>query len=181
MKKIIIIVLLILGAITTQAQEINWVTFEEAIELQKTNPKHIFMDMYTVWCGPCKMLDKNTFKNKSVAAYINKNYYAVKFNAQGNDEITFKGEKFTNPKYDPTKAKRRNSAHQLSSYFGVRVYPTIVFLDENGMLITPLPGYKTPKQIELFLKLFKDDTYKKIKTKKEFTKYRENFKYEFTE
>ena len=41
------------------------------------------MDMYTVWCGPCKMLDKNTFHNKDVADYINKYYYAVKFNAEG--------------------------------------------------------------------------------------------------
>ena len=55
------------------------------------NPKKIFIDAYTVWCAPCKMLDKNTFANKDVANYINKNYYAVKFNAEGNETIKFDG------------------------------------------------------------------------------------------
>jgi thiol:disulfide interchange protein len=42
------------------AQEIKWVSLEKAVELQKKQPKKIIMDMYTAWCGPCKMLDKNT-------------------------------------------------------------------------------------------------------------------------
>ena len=41
-----------LGSVT--AQEINWVTFEEALELQKKKPKKIMIDMYTEWCGPCR-------------------------------------------------------------------------------------------------------------------------------
>ena len=65
------------------AQEINWVTLEKAIELQKKTPKKIMMDVYTSWCGPCKMLDKNTFQNADVVKYVNANYYAVKFNAEG--------------------------------------------------------------------------------------------------
>ncbi|HCY80556.1 MAG TPA: thioredoxin family protein, partial [Xanthomarina gelatinilytica] len=75
----------------------NWVTLEEAVALQKKNPKKIMIDAYTNWCGPCKMLDKNTFKNKDVADYVNKHYYAVKFNAEGNETINFKGNTFTNP------------------------------------------------------------------------------------
>ena len=59
MRKIGYIVLLtLLTAVNSMAQEINWVTFEEALELQKKNPKKIMMDVYTNWCGPCKMLDK---------------------------------------------------------------------------------------------------------------------------
>ncbi|WP_367890032.1 thioredoxin family protein [Polaribacter batillariae] len=139
------------------------------------------MDMYAVWCGPCRILDKNTFQNKSVAAYVNKNYYAVKFNAEGNDEVSFKDKVFKNPNYDPKKAKSRNSGHELSTYFGVRAYPTIVFLDEKAEFIAPIPGYKTPKQLELFLKLFKNDDYKEIKSKEDFVKYQEAFQFEFTE
>ena len=48
------------------------------------------MDVYTNWCGPCKLLDKNTFGNKDVADYINANYYAVKFNGEGDDVVVFK-------------------------------------------------------------------------------------------
>ena len=60
-----------------QSQEINWMSLETAVELQKNTPKKIMMDVYTNWCGPCKLLDKNTFKNKSVVDYVNDNYYAV--------------------------------------------------------------------------------------------------------
>ena len=40
----------------TYSQKVNWVSFEQAVELQKTNPKNIMMDVYTEWCGPCRMI-----------------------------------------------------------------------------------------------------------------------------
>lgn len=181
MKKIILLLTIALLSFNTKAQEINWISFEKAVELQKTNPKKIMMDMYAVWCGPCKLLDKKTFKNKSVAAYVNKNYYAVKFNAEGNEEITFKDRTFKNPNYDLKKAKKRNSGHELSIYFGVNAYPTIVFLDEKAGFIAPIPGYKSPNELEFYLKLFKNDDYKKINSKEEFETYNEKFVYEFVE
>ena len=73
MKKIIGALVLLLS-FSTQAQEINWMTMNEALEAQKENPKKIFMDVYTDWCGPCKLLDKNTFSNKQVAQYVNKHF-----------------------------------------------------------------------------------------------------------
>lgn len=182
MKKYIIITLFsFFVTITSKAQEINWVTLEEAVELQKKNPKKIIMDMYTTWCGPCKMLDRNTFQNKDVAAYVNKHYYAVKFNAEGNDTVKFKDKTFTNPNYDPAKAKRRNSGHQLSRYFSVRSYPTMVFLDEKSEFIAPIVGYKTPRQLELYLKMFKKDEHLGMDTQAKFNAYAKNFKAEFSE
>ena len=50
MKKILLIAVLFI-ALNLNAQEINWVTFEEAIELQKNEPRKIIMDFYTNWCG----------------------------------------------------------------------------------------------------------------------------------
>ena len=165
---------------SVKAQEINWVSLEQAVALQKKQPKKIIMDMYTVWCGPCKMLDKNTFGNADVIAYINKHYYAVKFNAEGNDKVNFKGTVYSNPNYNPSRAKSRNGQHQLTSYFRVTGYPTMVFLDENADFITPLVGYRTPQQLELYLKLFKDNTFKSITTQAEFEVYSDNFKSSFS-
>ena len=161
------------------AQEINWVSFEEAIELQKKAPKKIMMDAYTNWCGPCKMLDKNTFQNEDVANYVNEHFYAVKFNAEGNDEINYNGQKFSNPNYNAALANRRNSAHELSRYFQINAYPTIVFLDEKGSMIFPLKGYKTPAQIELYLKMFNKDDHKTLDTQEKFNEYYKAFKPEF--
>ena len=136
------------------AQEINWVTMDEALELQKKEPKKIFMDVYTNWCGPCKMLDKNTFHNKDVVDYINKHYYAVKFNAEGNSTVTYKDKTFGNPNYDASKANKRNSAHEFSRYLQVRAYPTMVFFDEEGNVISPVTGIFKTTTIGVVLKDF---------------------------
>jgi thioredoxin-related protein len=153
---------------------------DKALELQKNTPKNIMIDIYTTWCGPCKMLDKNTFTNKDLIAFVNANYYAVKFNAEGNESVNYKNRLFENPNYDPAKAKRRNSAHQFSQYLGVRAYPTIVFLDDNAELIAPIPGYQTVQKIEIYLQLFKDQTYKDINSQEAFNTYYKSFKPTFT-
>ena len=57
MNKILYLLLLI-ATTSISAQEINWMTMDEALAAQKEEPKKIFMDVYTTWCGPCKMLDK---------------------------------------------------------------------------------------------------------------------------
>ncbi len=178
MKRILLLLVVFTTAFTN-AQKINWVTFEEALELQKKAPKKIMMDVYTSWCGPCKMLDKNTFHNKDVADYVNKNYYAVKFNAEGNEQINYKGKIFSNPNYNPAKAKSRNSAHELSRYFQVQAYPTIVFLDEKGEVIAPIRGYQRPIELELYLKMFSEDKHKEIDTQEKFNVYYKAFKPEF--
>jgi len=178
MKKILVLITLF-ASVSIYAQEINWVTMEEALELQKKEPRKIIMDVYTNWCGPCKMLDRNTFSNKDVANYINKNYYAVKFNAEGNDELTYKDKTYKNPNFDPEKTKRRNSSHEFARFMQVRGYPGLVFFDEKGEYITPIIGYKTPQQLELYLKLFKDTKYKEMKTQDDFDKYYKAFKATF--
>ncbi|MDU8885177.1 thioredoxin fold domain-containing protein [Yeosuana sp. MJ-SS3] len=180
MKKAIILLLcLAFVGFNSVAQEINWVSLEEAIALQKKNPKKIIMDAYTEWCGPCKMLDRNTFHNNDVVNYINEHFYAVKFNAEGNETITYQGKTFDNPNYDPAKAKRRNGTHRLTSYLKVSAYPTLVFFDEKGDYITPIVGYQTPQQLELYLKLFKDDHHKNMKSQEDFNDFYEAFKPEF--
>jgi len=51
--------------------KINWMSFEEAYELNKTQPKKIFIDMWTYWCGWCKRMDATTFTNPVVVEYMN--------------------------------------------------------------------------------------------------------------
>lgn len=180
MKNLVITLLLAIFTVgTVAAQEINWVTLEEAIELQKKKPKKIMIDVYTKWCGPCKMLDKNTFSNKDVANYVNENFYAVKFNAEGNEVVNYKGKEYSNPSYDPAKANRRNGVHKLTREFGVNAYPTIVYLDEKLEIISPIKGYQTPAQIELYLKMFASDDYKELTTQEAFNEYYLAFKGEF--
>lgn len=172
MKKIILLAFLSVFALEiANAQVINWVSLDQALALQKKEPRKIIMDVYTNWCGPCKMLDKNTFQNKDVAAYVNKHYYAVKFNAEGNDVIKYDGKTFSNPNFNADLVNKRNGVHDLTMYLKVSAYPTIVFFNEESQVLTPLKGYQNPQQLELYLKLFKNNDHKDLKTQDDFNAY----------
>lgn len=183
MKKTILLVAIILISLGLKAQEnkseIHWMTFTEALAAQKKNPKKIMMDIYTNWCGPCKLMDKKTFTNKDLITYVNTNFYAVKFNGEGSGTIKYDGQTFKNLRYDPKKKFGRNSPHQLTDYLQIQGFPSILFFDVDGSLIAPLSGYRTAKQLELFLKLFKTDKFKEIKSEDAFIKYQKDFVYEF--
>jgi len=180
MKKIVLIVILAVTVVTVKAQksEINWMSLEEAVQAQAKNPKKIMMDVYTSWCGPCKMLDKNTFQNPDVVKYVNENYYAVKFNAEGKEQINFKETVFKNPNYDPKKIGR-NAQHELAAALRISAYPTIVFFNENGETLLPVPGYKSPSQLELYLKLFFNDDHQTINDQAQWDQYQKDFVFEF--
>ena len=56
MKFYILPVLILFSSFNLVSQSINWVTMDKALELQKNTPKNIMIDIYTTWCGPCKMI-----------------------------------------------------------------------------------------------------------------------------
>ena len=85
------VVLLAPGSLIAQDAKVKWISIEEAEKLNKQEPRKIMVDVYTDWCGWCKKMDKETFSHPVIAEYINKNYYAVKLDAEGKDEITFSG------------------------------------------------------------------------------------------
>ena len=153
MKKVLLILLLVtFSTIVAQDDKINWLSIEEVEVLQQKEPRKVLMDVYTTWCGPCKMMMRNTFTNKDVINYVNKNFYAVKFDAESGDDVTFKGTSYKNPSYNPN--ARRKSPHQFAQALGISSYPTIIYMDEEMNIIAPIKGYQTPGQIELYLRLF---------------------------
>ena len=170
---VLLLSLLLVGSLS-QAQEIEWMTMNEALEAQKEDPKKIFMDVYTTWCGPCKLMDRNTFKNPQVISFINDNYYAVKFNAEGTEPIDYQGFVYTNPNYEEGK-RGRNATHFFADALNLYGYPSIVFFRKDGTLIQALPGYKSPKQIEIYLKMIANDDYKDLTTQEAWKAYQENF------
>lgn len=167
------LILFLIGYSVTSAQ-VNWMTLNEALAAQKSNPKKIVIDVYTTWCGPCKLLDKNTFGNPEVSAFINANYYPVKFNAEGKELVSYNGNQFNNPQYDPNR-KGRNARHQFTAYLGITGYPTVAFFDENANYLTPIVGYHNVQQMEFYLKLFASDDYKNLKSQEDFAAYYKNF------
>ncbi|MDR2064105.1 MAG: DUF255 domain-containing protein [Prevotellaceae bacterium] len=157
-KQIFSVLILLLSGYAINAQDatqIKWHTANEAFELQKQKPKKILMDVYTNWCGWCKRMDASTFTNPKVVEYLNKYYYCVKFNAEGNENVTFREINFANDgKYG------KSHSFAVAVLQGKMSYPSIAYFDEKSQLITAVAGYMTPEQILPILAYFGEDNYK---------------------
>ena len=140
----------------SQSEKIKWIEPEEIIEFQQSNPKKIMIDLYTDWCGWCKVMDRTTFSDKNVAEKINSNFYPIKINAEYKGEI-----KFNNKTYKYLNAKPRG-INELAYYLtnGQLSYPMTIFLDEEFRIITLLPGYHKSNFFKSVLDYIGEDYWK---------------------
>lgn len=136
---------------------IKWYSWEEAIAAAEKQPKKLFVDVYTEWCGWCKRMDASTFTDPAVIKYMNANFYAVKLDAEQKGDIQYKGQKLV----FRADAGRRG-VHELaySLLNGRMGYPSFVYLDEKQDRITISPGYKTPDILIKELKYVSEGHYK---------------------
>lgn len=119
MKKIILSMVLLLGtSVYAQNRSIDFKTasLREAFKLAKEQHKMIFVDCYTVWCGPCKGMDKLVFTQDSVADFFNSH--------------------FINVKMDMEKAE----GPAILKTYDVGAFPTYLLFDEDGKQIYKFVG-----------------------------------------
>jgi len=138
-----------------EKEKIRWITVNELTQAYKKEPRPVIFDVYTDWCGWCKVMDKETYAKEKVAAYINQHYYAVKFNAESTETVVFGGKK-----YGYNAANRSND---FAGYllFGQLSFPTTVFLSSLDARPSPLAGFLKPAELEAPLKYFGDGAYQK--------------------
>jgi len=154
----VLISFFLLGPIHSEAQKVQWMSFEEAIEAQKKEQKKIFVDLYTDWCGWCKRMDKTTMTDPFIIEYLNSNFYPVKFNAEQKESIQFKGKVF---KLRERKGKR--DYHELAAHISRNQlsYPTFIFLNEEAEVIQPVKGYQDATTFKTIMTYIGDDHFKK--------------------
>lgn len=154
------------SASASEPTEIKWMSFEEAVKLAEKKPKKLLIDLYTDWCGWCKRMDATTFRDPVIVKYVSENYYAVKFNAESRDTILFKNTKYSfKPEY-----KANELAVNLMN--GQMSYPTIVYLDEQLNMLSPVPGFQNASSEEMIIKFFGENAHKTTK----WDEYQKNFK-----
>lgn len=108
-------------------------TWEEALQLAKKENKLIFLDIYATWCGPCKQLKKNTFSSSEVGTFYNQNFVNVAFDGEKGDGA------------------------MLMQKYGLRSFPSLLFIDGNGKVVGQTGGFHKPNQlIELGQKFTKN-------------------------
>jgi len=158
MKRLVVIALLMTVYIfnISAQQEIAWMTIKEALIKNQKEPKKIIVDIYTDWCGWCKVMDRSSYSDSIIIEYINANFYPVKFNAEQKEDITL-GEqtyKFV--------ANGRRGYHQLAAAMlqGNLGYPSTVFIDESSTVIYMRQGYLKPSLFDTILKFIGDNHYK---------------------
>ena len=100
-------------------------TWSEALAAAKSQRKLIFVDAYTVWCGPCKAMNRNTFPDQAVGIYFNENFISYKFDME-------KGE-----------------GPEFAENYQVLAYPTLLFINHKGDLVHKAVGYQSPRQLLL--------------------------------
>jgi thioredoxin-related protein len=155
---------------------VHWTDIGTAQKAAKIDGRPLLIDVHTSWCGPCRMLDKNTFHDQRTADYINAHFHPVDFDAEGADTVVYNGQTYVNPSYKPELKGMRNGTHQLTMQIapvnGRVAYPTLVYMDKDGHVLAPVQGYMTPEQIEPVLMYFGEGRY----LKEEFPAFQKTFK-----
>lgn len=108
-------------------------TYAQALAEAKRQNKYLFVDCYTTWCGPCKAMTNNVFPTPEAAAFYNRHYVNYKVDME-------KGE-----------------GPALSKKFGVRAYPTMVFLKPSGELAHKIVGQVGVANLNMEGRLALDD------------------------
>jgi len=157
MKRFALLLGVLSSTLVLAQEKIQWMSIEEAyaLTLNDENPKKIFVDVYTDWCGWCKRMDKATFQNPEVAAYMNAHYYNVKFDAEQKESIEMLGNTF---EFVPQGSR---GYHELAAALlnGKMSYPTVVFMNPKFEMLSPVPGYQEATPFLKVATYFGDDIY----------------------
>lgn len=154
--KYITYLLALLSPFNIFCQDVEWMTWEEAMTAIEKSPRKVLVNVHTEWCSWCKKMDKNTFQDPDIASYINENFYNVYFDAQVKHDIVYQGKVY---KFVKTS---RGGYHELAKELlqGRLSFPTTVFIDEEAILIQPIKGYQKPETFEQIIHYFNEDQYK---------------------
>ncbi len=106
-----------------QFTEKSWA---EILKTAAKEKKLVFVDFYTTWCGPCKMLKRHSFPDKAVGEFFNANFINVSIDAENGEGV------------------------ELANKYSVRAYPTLLVLDKDGKVVHSSLGYMSPEQLLQF-------------------------------
>jgi len=110
MKRTLLLFTAILCPVLGFSQGINFEkgTWKEVLEKAKQTNKPIFVDVYTTWCGPCKMMSKDIFPQEVVGTFFNDKLISYQIDAEKGEGV------------------------DLAKLYTVTAFPTYLFINPKG-------------------------------------------------
>ena len=148
-SKTIILVFALILSTSVKAQEshinfMNQAKWKKVLKMAKKQNKPIFVDAYTTWCGPCKIMDRDVFTNKEVAAFFNENFISVKMDMEKGEGI------------------------QLKSDWDIKAFPTLLYFNTKGEIIHRVVGAYEANEFLNYSKMAVDESKMAINLQKRF-------------
>ncbi|OEU83195.1 MAG: hypothetical protein BA873_11470 [Desulfobulbaceae bacterium C00003063] len=132
-----VIIMVLLPDTFASSEGIKWYSHDEGIATGHSQEKKIYINLHADWCAPCKYMEKTTFSNPTVIAYLNKHFISIKV--------------------DVDKEKK------ISNKYGAIAIPDNWFLFKNGDPIGRRKGYIEPDTFIKILKTVQEDIGEKKK------------------
>jgi len=124
---LIIILIVVLPGVSHPVGPLNWYSFDEGMALGNSQGKKVFIHFWAEWCRYCHKMEKKTFRNPAVVAYLNENFIAVKVDT--------------------------DREQKLADKLGIRSLPDNWFVSETGERLGYRQGYIPP---DTFIKILKN-------------------------
>ncbi|NIQ90570.1 MAG: thioredoxin family protein [Deltaproteobacteria bacterium] len=138
-------------------RQVKWLGFNDGLAKARSEDKPIFLEFYTDWCPYCRKFQKETVNDRKVSRMLAENFVYVRFNAEDTkNRVKFDGKSYTHV--------------ELTQAFGIRSYPSLVFLDSTSKPITMLSGFVPPNQFATVLDYIQQKCYETQVSFNDFTK-----------
>lgn len=111
-----------MAAVATAQTDFRKLTYAEALQAAKAERKQVFVDFFTTWCGPCKLMAREVFPTKTVGDYMNAHFVSLQIDAEKGEGVA------------------------LAQRFKVRAYPTFVIINADDTEAARTEGYRPADQ-----------------------------------
>ncbi|MFN3446924.1 MAG: thioredoxin family protein [Bacteroidia bacterium] len=142
MKKLSVILFFALFIITNSfktAEEIKWLDFNTGYKLAVKKKKIMMVDVYTDWCGWCKVMDRETYAKSEIAALVNQHFVPIKFNPETPNVVyTFEGKEYNG-----------KGLKEIISNNQIRGYPATMFINTKNKKSSLVSGYLNPQEFKV--------------------------------
>ena len=108
-----------------QGVEFRNISFAEALKAAKAENKTVFMDCYTSWCGPCKMMANDIFPQEKVGKYMNERFVCVKYDMEKGEGVEL----------------QKRYKNEISAY------PTFLVINAEGKIVHRFVGSRNADEL----------------------------------